>query len=1169
MPVQYLYPNGDICLSTQPYGDEEDFSQEQSDSPILPFSNNNYNNTTHYNTLRNIGSSNGYDKQWLKSTDSPSGFYSYIDDGVATANDNEYIFISGYFIVNPTALSNHQPINYVTFAVPNLNVIPSSINLNFRGYYTPSNVYQSTTDSGLFNIFAILHTSGYSYHILANDRSTFYSGNNNCSIIASSLFTIVSGGFQTYNVPMIKNNIGINSTDKYEKAYLTFGIWQDGTYNVNGFINKRTTLNISAAEVVVSGEYLCPKGLPLHMIGGPSIRLQTDTLLLNYDYRGSYPLIGQDINNTSHVRLIGDGLSNNSVYLPNTQGVQEQFACTKSSPVMCLNSGGVYRHDIFRDWFFDFNQFTSSTGSINFNYYVSYTIPSRTSSHTLNMVDNSPDATIISKSARFQEGIASAPPNPNIGQDAGVTVADSMFILDNQHTYGSIWNGLPSGDFSIWIGCDRMPESTGNPRIDAPFVSCNDFSCGPGQDGGLYARLAIVNGDSWIHKYVRGFPTANQYRGVLVTYDSGGMALRYMKHDGSIVKLGETGPLASRYFFQTIVNPGNGDPSYVLPSSILNVNASHSLSSLRTQEGEGQTKGFYELGVINSGLSSTDIAKLDRKELFRKLDNNLYIQPITSGTNFIRYESDRYRHFSDGGYSWPDMATYYNYYSSVYYPSTEFVEMNTRNPIDFYDPPSSRLNVFKYGQTYLTTTSGSNGNGLYRNISLNCFLSGNRANFYEDGTLYFSGWIDGYTNHSGGLLDNNAIIRITQNLSKSVFGGPYAAYNPESGAVLLYKTLVNVRAKIACATFSIRSGLNEYIVPLKTALFYYDKYQDNYTRPASGAYSSYTPTIKYYDKTTVYHPSWNGAEIDLEYLSPIDEGVAYNASGHFDRLDIHVASVINDYWSTPPTSTATGTILYVSGMGTYSSGIDLYLNNNYRQSGIDLFCYNGLKQSGNITLFTFNGPNQKNNAITLFIPGPSGHSNHRTLYICGPLPYSGGIPLFTKSNPPPIVGSGKTLYSKGHTPGSTEITDAISLYTFSKGISKPTTLFTKVKDEGDISGVITLFLKGDGELFNSLPIFLYNDASSIFSPQSLFVQGDGLTDGASVYRSGTTLYIGSGRGEGAQKEIPLTLKVPDGNTSGTTMYVFGGTFVTNSLNLSVATTLGDFSGVMSLYQHGF
>ena len=53
----------------------------------------------------------------------------------------------------------------------------------------------------------------------------------------------------------------------------------------------------------------------------------------------------------------------------------------------------------------------------------------------------------------------------------------------------------------------------------------------------------------------------------------------------------------------------------------------------------------------------------------------------------------------------------------------------------------------------------------YTDISTNCHISGNSTAFFQDGTLYFSGWIDSSCTNPSGFVDNNLMVRIVQDRS--------------------------------------------------------------------------------------------------------------------------------------------------------------------------------------------------------------------------------------------------------------------------------------------------------------------------------------------------------------------------------------------------------------------
>lgn len=1095
--LQYLYPTTDIALSRIPFGDDAD---------DYMFSRGFYNVKTRFlstldgNSLARV----------IKSTTSTSGYYTYIDEGIP-ANDADYISMSGR--LHMVYLEGLSPVQYaytyLTFGTYDLQVVPSSITVNLRSRYRPL-----ASVSGIVDTMVMVHTSGFASEYVnlseGYGQGLVFRGVNDQCVLASSFFSVTSGDFQTYTATIPVNEVARQSIDRYSRVYLTLGIRQNDTYSIDNS-QDYTLFDIAAVEAIVSGDVsYSTKGNNLHIIGGSGRNLRSDRLQFYHDYQLN------DINSNNPGR---DELTYPQVFFQN-----------QDSPNLCLNRS-TNRQDIFRDCFFKLDR-----SGVAYNVSTErnvLTYDSNTSNHLL-----------------FFDNILGSTPVPHVGAATIKTPAlsrvDNSIIFDDSHLtldyfiYGSVDNFLPSGDFSVWLGIDNLPVAA-NLTSQFPLLytlspdASYDFRFGK-QGNLIYTQL---NGGPSI----TAFPSRGQFNGFIITYASSILSMYEMSTDGKINLLASTTP------FSRITQ--------TQPSSLMTINYLSTLGLAYTATGINPGC-IYELGVVNSGISSTDISALDRRDIFRNIDVNLDVQPVTSGTPYVPYESlqSRVNAGLPSVSNYSSVPYYYGYSIPAILPIGDFVA--SAHPA-FYDYDVATANLW-----YRYTQESGTVYDYYNDITVKCNVSGNNVNFYQDGDIYFSGWLDASTTNPSGFRENNAVVRVWKDASLA-YNGIFDVYNQFSGTNIIYDSLIQARGKVAAAVFTLRSGLNEYIIPLEMENYYFDIYQD-ITPPSVGGWSPYGPAIKYYDKRTVAHLDWDGADASVMFLGHRDP----ESSGYIDRIQFHTIGMISDYWSTPPTGISAGIPLYTEGHATLYSGCDLFLAQNNEAKGCDLFCFceNIVPFSGSpVTLITIAGSSAFYRDCTLYTQGPYPTTSGIPLYISGPIPYTSGIPLYLPSDPPASLSGNVPLYT--YSTLDSGITNSIPLYIEAANHSRAITLFTKVNETAEYDRNITLFLKGEGEMGTSIPFYLHNEYSSIGSRLRLSITGDGLTDGASVYRRATTLYIGSGTGEVAEGGVPLHLEGPSGTINSTTLFVEGGTYVYGGVDLSLIVGVGPFSGAVRLFSHGF
>ena len=1286
MPAQYLYPTGDESANLK-----QDYTGPAYCEDITKDWIHSNENFSHY-------SDDSYNKFRYYTNDSgTTPKFTYVNEGVSTYNDSKYITTSGLFAVSDTInvlkiqQPNLLPMTYLMFQSDGLSVTPSSVICNFRAKYEPVpyysgyvEVYTYLVSSGKFINDERLLTSNYQYNtqeFLTSIEQSIYLNN----VIASAITTLPSGSaFNNYSVNLI-NNPTYDIANRYNKSYIV--IVPKMTYP-SSFNILDGVFSLSAVEIIASGDYVSNNGLPLQIYGRENGRLISDRLTISHNKAYVYDDSAPHVVETYDTPWVGSG--NNGYYY-----YESAFTTNNVSPQLCLNYSGINRSDIFRDCFFDFNQKPGSNNNCRFT--------SSKSSHTFNLASNlllgASGAVYVGQSSNDLEVSASAN-----------SVIEDSFIQFRPDLVGVASGTLPSGHFSMWLGFAQIPDFQTNDIVLVKDYD-GDFKVGVNSNGIYASMLDTDNNRVTINTASYGtseYAMIVSYSGCLNIY--------------SMDRFGNLGPTVSSDSF---IRQRKSQPSGVVEFSVPQQTVGVDVKTLK----------LYEFGVVSSGISSEDLSKLDRYQLFPRIYNNNLLSTISSGDAYIQYQSNQSRRT----YTRQDQS------GVGYFVGRDIFlgDASLGGPLiwpGYFDEDVANLAINKY-------------NIPYTDISIGCHIGGQGSRFYQDGSVYFSGWIDASTTNPSGFLADNLAIRLWKDEStKTSFAGQsindsylshsistqyilptqdsltyaggapgeyikksvtsssgYYTYVDElvasaidtdyvrysglhsgpsvsldlltefkmsplnnfainsdyGGAVSFnfraacsgltgspwpigrvydvfltessgfngwhnniiasaltgpvisgenftnyvvpltynstyhasdnlhsypnvylyfkilsdissnfdiirmsalevavtgdagvmvpptyggnYEAVDQIRGKIAAGTITLRSGLNMYVVPLQEAIYYYDLYSTYGAEVDLYGHHIYNARVDKYDKSNVKHPTWDDADISMYFAGYPD---MYN-SGYIDTLRIHSAAIISDTWSLPPSGSSSGIALYTYGDAPMSSSLTLYVDGGESTDSLTLYLASSDLRNSGITLHTLNYETV-NSGLTLYLPALQ-INNHFT--------------LFLKSNPLPSATAYIPLSM--HSTTNSGIIKDLSLYINSDGISKPCTLFTKSHDNDENSDSIPLFLKVDGERNSYIPLYIANSSILVTNSQKLFVQGYGVNEGANIYRSGHPLYLKAGDGEGWSKPMDLFLKVPEGSNSGVNLFIEGGTYVSKSLDLSMAQVLGAPGSGITMYTHGF
>lgn len=987
---------------------------------------------------------------------STSGYYTYIDEGVSTANDSDYLYSVGEF--ETFSVSNIPTNLFMSFQLTDLEIIPSSINLHLRGKYTP------VSHSGMIDVVAYIFNSGSFYHYQKynQDVESITTGLNYDNILASSIFPLTSGvNFTNHNIQMMLNQQGINKLDTYSNSCnlaIGFNYYDTDASITDSFQN----ISISAIEVIVSGELYKRAPLPLQIPGG-DIRLQRDVLKLYHNYDD---LFIQELDGLYPFNGVTDSYGNRSIH-------------------SCLSSGNFHASGVYRDCFFDFNVRPSGNSSFA-------AIPSNNSPYVFRY------GTILPSVFGGASGLM------YVGQsllDANSDYAASdSFVSIGQGASGIIEEVLPTGDFSLWVGINNLFPVSNNsafvkgnwsPKALWDIGGANDFVIKKDTDGGY---LATIDGYSTSK-------TADAYR------DTQGFIVNV---SGSILTLYNLDIYGGLYNAGSVTLGSRTRPYGALSGGLLFGYYPDTVNELSI---------LHEVGIMHSGLPLTDIMKFDRRDLFQQIHPNIdKTTPVVSGDHYIQYKSYEHRPGESRNQSFKNRQ-YQTY--DTHWTSYSIYNANNYTTLVPYVWDHDFHGIY------------NRYSGFYSNLTNNILISGNSPNFFQDGSVYFSGWLDASTTNPSGFLNKNLVIRLTRDLST------LDSFREGNQSFYFY----SYDGKAALGHTTLQSGLNQYVVELD---------RQNYNCDVTHIqFISSTSIINGYvfekpDLNLVAHPNWNNANIHM-FFQGYDDPVN---SGYQDTVKIYSAAIISDNWATPPTGIFNNLDLYMSGIGPATSGCDLYLHSAFGAGGCDLFIQGCEDVSSGTTLF-IEGSCSK--ILDLFLANYAEEYNTSTT-------------LFTFSDPIPSSINSVNLFINSTT--NSGIIGNVDMTIVNSGYSQLIPLFLLTESDDENSDAIPLFLMNNTIIDTALNLFLNNTGSSLFNSQRLYIRGNGLTPGAFVHNSGHTLTIGGGN-ESWYNSVQLSIAGPTGSESGAPLMIQGGTFVSSALNLVIPSSVGEFTDNLSLYSHGF
>lgn len=219
----------------------------------------------------------------------------------------------------------------------------------------------------------------------------------------------------------------------------------------------------------------------------------------------------------------------------------------------------------------------------------------------------------------------------------------------------------------------------------------------------------------------------------------------------------------------------------------------------------------------------------------------------------------------------------------------------------------------------------------------------------------------------------------------------------------------------------------------------------------------------------------------------------------------------------------------------------------------------------NITLF-IRGSAPINNNTTLFIDGSQPISFNTTLFTKGVFKYLRGMNLFVKANIVPNINNIVNMTINGNKLGFNGQYSYSNLFINGEATHKQLNLFINGISTGKSKNNLNIFIAGNNVLAGKeMDLFIKNNISNINNNITLFISGDGISDGAIPYNKSMNLFIR----RNPTNFITLFISVASPINSQTNLFIAGANTIVNSTPLTMPYTKAaqDFSLV--LYTHGF
>lgn len=231
---------------------------------------------------------------------------------------------------------------------------------------------------------------------------------------------------------------------------------------------------------------------------------------------------------------------------------------------------------------------------------------------------------------------------------------------------------------------------------------------------------------------------------------------------------------------------------------------------------------------------------------------------------------------------------------------------------------------------------------------------------------------------------------------------------------------------------------------------------------------------------------------------------------------------------------------------------------------LNLHTLSSVDMSGNVDLTVYSP--KVSNTVNLFI-----NSDYQTIYKSADM-YISGLPmsvgklnLITTSRVDDA--SGQVTFVTYSTTNS-GLFNSVPMITTSDGSQTSMNMYVKVDDLiSSHSGSLNLFIGEENRVYNNVPLTVYNDAGEISSTQQLYIQGNGLYDGAGVKYGAMNLFIARDS-ESTDGQVMMIVASTEEAVNSVDMIIEAANILTSGVDL-ITTAIDSQTNRVTLYSHGF
>lgn len=220
--------------------------------------------------------------------------------------------------------------------------------------------------------------------------------------------------------------------------------------------------------------------------------------------------------------------------------------------------------------------------------------------------------------------------------------------------------------------------------------------------------------------------------------------------------------------------------------------------------------------------------------------------------------------------------------------------------------------------------------------------------------------------------------------------------------------------------------------------------------------------------------------------------------------------------------------------------------------------------SGNVDLIVYSP--KVSNTVNLFL-----HADYQAIYKSADM-YISGLPMsIGRLN---LVTTSRVDNASGqvnfvtYSTTNSGLFNTVPLITTSDGSQSSMNMYVKVDDiVSAYSGSLNLFIGEENRVYNNVPLTVYNEAGEITSTQQLYIQGNGLYDGAGVKYGAMNLFIARDS-EATDGHVMMVVASTEETVNSVDMIVQAANILNSGVDL-ITTAIDSNTNQVTLYSHGF